>query len=128
MRHIDDLPEIDFASPEYQTAPFKMLSDCARRWKIARSERGVELLDYDLCRHAIVDRKLGTGHPKLMVVLGLPEGRALDYKRASISYHNRGPVRRNLRIPVTKLMGMRSKLMMRIIQHTLATSLIRAGH
>ena len=105
MRHVDDLPEIDFAAPEYQTAPFKMLADCARRWKIARSERGVELLDYDLCRHAIVDRKLGTGHPKLMDVLGLPEGRALDYKRASISYHNRGPRRRNLRIPVTKLMG-----------------------
>ncbi|MEP3347262.1 MAG: cytochrome P450 [Litoreibacter sp.] len=105
MRHVDDLPEIDFASPEYQAAPFKMLADCARRWKIARSERGVELLDYDLCRHAIVDRKLGTGHPKLMDVLGLPEGRALDYKRASISYHNRGPRRRNLRIPVTKLMG-----------------------
>ena len=105
MRHVDDLPEIDFAAAEYQTAPFKMLAECARRWKIARSERGVELLDYDLCRHAIVDRKLGTGHPKLMDVLGLPEGRALDYKRASISYHNRGPRRRNLRIPVTKLMG-----------------------
>lgn len=105
MRHIDDLPEIDFTAPEYQTTPFKMLSECARRWKIARSARGIELLDYDLCRHAIVDRRLGTGHPKLMDVLGLPEGRALDYKRASISYHNRGPRRRNLRIPVTKLMG-----------------------
>ena len=105
MQQIDDLPEINFAAPEYQTNPFEMLSDCARRWKIARSARGVELLDYDLCRQAIVDRRLGTGHPKLMDVLGLPEGRALDYKRASISCHNRGPRRRNLRMPVTKLMG-----------------------
>ena len=105
MRHVGDLPEIDFQAPEYQATPFKVLADCARRWKIARSTRGVEILDYDLCRHAIVDPRLGTGHPKLMDILGLPEGRALDYKRASISYHNRSPRRRNLRIPVTKLMG-----------------------
>ncbi|MEP5728514.1 MAG: cytochrome P450 [Sulfitobacter sp.] len=105
MRQVADLPEIDFTVPEYQEKPFEMLSECARRWKIARSVRGVELLDYDLCREAIVDRRLGTGHPKLMDVLGLPEGRALDYKRASISCHNRGPRRRDLRLPVTKLMG-----------------------
>ncbi|MEP6267071.1 MAG: hypothetical protein ABJ139_07030, partial [Paracoccaceae bacterium] len=105
MRQVDDLPKIDFAAAEYQTRPFAMLAECAQRWKIARSERGVELLDYDLCRQAIVDRRLGTGHPKLMDVLGLPEGRALEYKRDSISCHNRGPRRRNLRIPVTKLMG-----------------------
>ncbi|MEP0964043.1 MAG: cytochrome P450 [Roseobacter sp.] len=105
MRQVDDLPKIDFAAAEYQTRPFEMLAECAQRWKIARSERGVELLDYDLCRQAIVDRRLGTGHPKLMDVLGLPEGRALEYKRDSISCHNRGPRRRNLRIPVTKLMG-----------------------
>jgi cytochrome P450 len=105
MREIDDLPEIDFMAPEYQAGPFEMLSDCAQRWKIARSSRGVEILDYELCRQAIVDRRLGTGHPKLMSVLGLPEGRALDYKRNSISCHNRGPRRRDLRVPVTKLMG-----------------------
>ncbi|MEP5762565.1 MAG: cytochrome P450 [Litoreibacter sp.] len=105
MRQIDELPEINFAASEYQTRPFEMLADCAQRWKLARSSRGVEILDYELCRQAIVDRRLGTGHPKLMDVLGLPEGRALSYKRNSISCHNRGPRRRNLRIPVTKLMG-----------------------
>jgi hypothetical protein len=30
------------------------------------SVRGVELLDYDLCRKAIVDCNLSTGHPRLM--------------------------------------------------------------
>lgn len=105
MRQIGDLPLIDFAAPNYRAAPFEMLADCARRWKIARSSRGVELLDYNLCREAIVDRRLGTGHPRLMDELGIPEGRALDYKRNSISFHNRGPRRRDLRRPLTKLMG-----------------------
>ncbi|MEP2640954.1 MULTISPECIES: cytochrome P450 [Roseobacteraceae] len=105
MRHIDELPEMDFDDPQYQSHPFETLAESARRWKIARSDRGVEILDYDLCRKAIVDRRLGTGHPKLMDVLGLPEGRALDYKRNSISCHNRGQRRRDLRVPVTKLMG-----------------------
>mgnify|MGYP005856720165 CR=1 FL=1 len=105
MTDISNLPELDFASDAYAQTPFKVLADAARRWKIARSVRGVELLDYDLCRSAIVDRKLGTGHPHLMDLLGLPEGRPLSYKRESISFHNRGPRRRDLRLPVTKLMG-----------------------
>ncbi|MEX0284636.1 MAG: cytochrome P450 [Paracoccaceae bacterium] len=100
---IDALPELDFGSADYQDAPFKTLSDWAAQWKIARSARGVELLDYRLCRKAIIDRRLGTGHPKLMEVLGLPEGRPLTYKRHSISYHNRGDRRRDLRIPLNRL-------------------------
>jgi cytochrome P450 len=105
MPSIADLPELDFASPDYTARPFAVLAEAGRKWKIARSVRGVELLDYDLCRRAIVDRNLGTGHPKLMDVLGLPEGRPLEYKRNSISFFNRGPRRRDLRVPVTKLMG-----------------------
>lgn len=105
MRDIDELPEMDFTHPDYVSHPFETLADCAKQWKIARSNRGVEILDYELCRQAIVDRRLGTGHPKLMELLGLPEGRALDYKRNSISCHNRGQRRRDLRMPVTKLMG-----------------------
>ena len=53
----------------------------------------------------ILDRRFGTGHPKLMSVLGLKEGPALKYKRNSISFHDRGETRRRLRIPLTKLMG-----------------------
>ena len=102
--HLMELPELDFASPDYAARPFQVLADWAQRWKIARSARGVELLDYDLCRKAILDRRLGTGHPKLMNVLGLPEGRPLDYKRNSISFFNRGDRRRDLRRPVTRLM------------------------
>lgn len=105
MTVIADLPELDFAAPAYAAQPFAVLAEAARRWRVARSARGVELLDYDLCRSAIVDRTLGTGHPKLMDVLGLPEGRPLDYKRRSISFYNRGPRRRDLRLPLTGLMG-----------------------
>ena len=102
--HLMDLPELDFGSSEYAQRPFEVLAGWAQRWQVARSKRGVELLDYDLCRKAILDRRLGTGHPKLMNVLGLPEGRPLDYKRNSISFYNRGDRRRDLRRPVTKLM------------------------
>ncbi|MXX88553.1 MAG: cytochrome P450 [Boseongicola sp. SB0677_bin_26] len=104
-RTISDLPVLDFSSVEYRSAPFPALSGWAQKWKIARSERGVELLDYELCRNAIVDRNLGTGHPKLIELLGLPEGRPLDYKRNSISFHNRGDRRRDLRRPLTRLLS-----------------------
>lgn len=105
MTAIAELPVLDFEAPEYLARPFATLAAQARRWKVARSARGVELLDYDLCRAAIVDRRLGTGHPRLMEVLGLPEGRPLDYKRRSISFYNRGERRRSLRMPLTRLMG-----------------------
>ena len=68
------LPELDFGSPDYAARPFQTLSNWAKQWKIARSIRGIELLDYDLCRKAIIDRRLGTGHPKLMDVLGFARG------------------------------------------------------
>lgn len=100
---IDSLPELDFRCADYQESPFRTLSGWAGQWKIARSERGVELLDYALCRKAIIDRRLGTGHPKLMALLGLPDGRPLAYKEQSISYHNRGDRRRDLRIPLNRL-------------------------
>lgn len=102
---LEDLPTLDFASAEYREAPFQTLAGWAQKWKIAQSARGVELLDYDICRKAILDRQLGTGHPKLMHVLGLPEGRPLDYKRNSISFFNRGDRRRDLRRPITGLMS-----------------------
>ena len=105
MQAIADLPWLDFDAPQYRAAPFETLAGWSRRWQVAQSRRGVEILDYDLCRQAILDRKLGTGHPRLMDVLGLPEGRPLDYKRNSISFHNRGARRRDLRLPLTRLMG-----------------------
>lgn len=105
MNAISDLPELDFTSEGYAHAPFQTLAAYASDWQIARSPRGVEILDYELCRRAVLDRQLGTGHPKLMHLLGLPEGRSLDYKRDSISFHNRGPRRRDLRLPLTRLMG-----------------------
>ena len=103
--HLMELPELDFAGEAYAAEPFQTLATWAQRWKMARSVRGVEILDYDLCRRAIIDRRLGTGHPKLMHLLGLPEGRPLDYKRNSISFYNRGNRRRDLRRPLSKLMS-----------------------
>lgn len=105
MKAIDDLPEIDFEAADYRSAPMETLARFASRFKVGRSKRGIEIFDYDLCREAIVDRRLGTGHPRLMHVLGLPEGPALDYKRQSISFHNRGETRRRLRMPLTQLLG-----------------------
>ncbi|MDA9228493.1 cytochrome P450 [Rhodobacteraceae bacterium] len=105
MLTMSDLPEIDFNSEEYLNQPLETLANLASKIKVARSERGVEILDYDLCRDAILDRRFGTGHPKLMRVLGLKEGPALSYKQNSISFHDRGEMRRRLRIPLTKLMG-----------------------
>ncbi|MEM1431963.1 MAG: cytochrome P450 [Pseudomonadota bacterium] len=102
---LTDLPEIDFTSPAYQAAPMQTLAGYAARHTLGRSFRGIEVFDYDLCRDIILNRAFGTGHPRLMDVLGLPEGPALSYKRRSISFFNRGEERRRLRMPLTQLMG-----------------------
>ena len=105
MLSISDLPRIDFHSNEYLTKPLETLANLSKQLKLGKSERGIEILDYNLCRDSILDRRFGTGHPKLMKVLGLEEGPALTYKKNSISFHDRGETRRRLRIPITKLMG-----------------------
>ncbi|MGI9390129.1 MAG: cytochrome P450 [Boseongicola sp.] len=105
MTSIAELPWIDFESPDYLAAPLPTLASFAEQFKLARSDRGIEIFDYDFCRDTILNRSFGTGHPKLMDVLGLPEGPALSYKRNSISFHNRGETRRRLRVPLTTLMG-----------------------
>jgi len=126
MKQIAELPEIDFASAAYQAAPFAMLAEIATQSKLAHSTRGLEVLDYDLCRNAIIDRRLGTGHPKLMHLLGLPESPALDYKRQSISFHNRGERRRKLRQPLTKLMGPEGSERFRRDIHHILTQVVDA--
>ena len=105
VNSISDLPQIDFTDAGYLAAPLPTLASYASRWKLGRSSRGVEILDYDLCREAIFSKCFGTGHPKLMDVIGLPEGPALQYKRSSISYHNRGETRQRLRAPLNRLLG-----------------------
>jgi cytochrome P450 len=104
-KSIESLPEIDFDAAEYIAATLPTLAKFARQNKLGRSKRGIEIFDYDLCRDTILARSFGTGHPKLMDVLGLPEGPALNYKRNSISFHDRGETRRRLRLPLTQLMG-----------------------
>ncbi len=102
---IAELPTMDFGSASYRENPFPILAGLARQHRVARSSRGVEILDYDLCRQMIVDPKLGTGHPRLMKVLSLPEGPVLNYKQGSISFFNRGEQRRKLRQPLTRLLS-----------------------
>ena len=105
MKTMAELPEIDFKSKEYLSSPLETLAEYAKLFKVGQSERGVEILDYNLCRDTILDRRFGTGHPKLMKVLGMSDGPALNYKKNSISFHDRGETRRKLRIPLTQLMG-----------------------
>lgn len=105
MTLLTDLPEIDFADPRYKAEPMHTLRRYAERFDLGRSSRGIEVFDYDLCREIILSRAYGTGHPRLMNLLGLPEGPALHYKRNSISFYNRGEERRRLRVPLTSLMG-----------------------
>jgi cytochrome P450 len=105
MRSMSDLPEIDFGAADYLAAPLPTLAGFAKKFKLGKSKRGIEIFDYDMCRDTILNRSFGTGHPRLMDVLGLPEGPALNYKRQSISFHNRGETRRRLRVPITTLMG-----------------------
>ena len=50
---ISDLPLIDFSDADYLAAPLPTLANYASKWKLARSSRGVEVLDYDLCREVI---------------------------------------------------------------------------
>jgi cytochrome P450 len=102
---MSDLPEIDFGAADYLAAPLPTLAGFAKKFKLGKSKRGIEIFDYDMCRDTILNRSFGTGHPRLMDVLGLPEGPALNYKRQSISFHNRGETRRRLRVPITTLMG-----------------------
>ena len=105
LNSVEELPTVDYSTKAYRTQPFPILANYAKQWKVARSERGVEIFDYGLCRTSIIDRRLGTGHPKLMEVLGLPDSPALSYKRKSISFYNRGETRRNLRRPIVRLLG-----------------------
>jgi cytochrome P450 len=105
MRSMSELPEIDFGAADYLAAPLQTLAGFAKKFTLGKSKRGIEIFDYDMCRDTILNRSFGTGHPRLMDVLGLPEGPALNYKRQSISFHNRGETRRRLRVPITTLMG-----------------------
>ncbi|KMK66836.1 cytochrome P450 [Puniceibacterium sp. IMCC21224] len=123
MRQVHELPEIDFTAADYCAAPLPTLAGYAERFKLGRSQRGIEIFDYDLCRDTILNRRFGTGHPRLMELLGLPEGPALAYKRQSISFHNRGETRRKLRVPLTSLMGPQGSERFRTdIRHVVATT------
>lgn len=106
MRQIADLPFIDYDDPAYVADPFTWLADRAAEQSIVRSFRGVELLDYDLCRRFFMDRKLGTDHENLIETLGLPpDSQAMGYKRRMLLTQNRGDTRHRLRKALSSLIG-----------------------
>lgn len=105
MRTIADLPFIDYADPAYAAAPYEWLAEQALNHRIARSDRGVELLDYNLCRAFVLDRTMGTDHGNLVENMGIPESRALTFKRRMLLTQNRGEVRQRLRGALTGLIG-----------------------
>ena len=105
MPGISDLPYIDYGDPDYQSEPFRWLAEKARQFPVARSERGVEILDFQMCRRFLVDRSFGTDHGNLVEKMGLPPGRALEFKRRMILTQNRGETRKRLRGILTSLIG-----------------------
>ena len=105
MTAISDLPFLDYNDPAYQVDPFAWLAGKAQQFNLARSERGVEILDFQMCRHFLLDRAFGTDHANLVEKMGLPPSRALEFKRRMILTQNRGETRKRLRNILTHLIG-----------------------
>ncbi|NKB53138.1 MAG: cytochrome P450 [Rhizobiaceae bacterium] len=105
MSQVSKLPFVDYSDPEYQENPFRWLADKARKLKLARSERGVEILDYQLCREFLIDRAFGTDHANLVEKMGLPDSRARDFKRRMLLTQNRGDTRKRIRNSLVQLIG-----------------------
>ena len=53
-RTIAELPLIDFNDAGYLAEPLPTLASYASQWKLGRSTRGIEVLDYDLCRDCLL--------------------------------------------------------------------------
>ncbi len=105
MTEIADLPFLDYADPAYHTDPFLWLAGKAQQHRLARSVRGVEILEYDLCRRFLLDRAFGTDHANLVEKMGLPPSRALEFKRRMLLTQNRGDTRKRIRGTLTQLIG-----------------------
>lgn len=105
MRAVADLPFLDYDDPAYVDGPYEWLAERAKSHRIARSARGVEVLDYNLCRAFVLDRTMGTDHGNLVEKMGIPESRALVFKRRMLLTQNRGEVRQRLRAALTGLIG-----------------------
>ncbi len=105
MRAISELPFLDYDDPAYAAAPYEWLAEKAKYHRIAQSARGMELLDYNLCRAFVLDRTMGTDHGNLVEKMGIPESRALVFKRRMLLTQNRGEVRQRLRGALTGLIG-----------------------
>ena len=104
-RTISDLPFVNYEEDDFQRDPFEWLSQTAKHTRLARSLRGVEIFDYQMCRKFLVDRTFGTDHANLVEKMGLPAGRALDYKRRMLLTQNRGKTRTRIRNALLQLVG-----------------------
>lgn len=105
MTDVSQLPFADYDDPEYQIDPFAWLAKKAKQSKLVQSARGIEILDYDLCRKFLLDRNFGTDHANLVEKMGLPDSRALDFKRRMLLTQNRNETRKSIRNALTNLVG-----------------------
>lgn len=102
---VSDIPFIDYDDPGYQADPFAWLAEQAGRHRLARSARGIEILEFAACRAFLLDRAFGTDHGNLVEKMGLPPSRALDFKRRMLLTQNRGETRKRIRNTLTTLIG-----------------------
>jgi len=105
MNTVSDLPFLDYDTPDYRAEPFEWLADKASQFKLARSTRGIEILDFQMCRKFLIDRDYGTDHANLVEKMGLPPSRALVFKRRMLLVQNRGETRKRIRNALTHLIG-----------------------
>ena len=102
---LNDLPFLDYSKPTFQAEPFLWLAGKAKDLKLARSDRGVEILDYQMCRAFLINRAFGTDHANLVEKMGLPDSRALEFKRRMLLTQNRNETRKRIRNTLTQLIG-----------------------
>jgi cytochrome P450 len=83
---IDSLPFLDVLSPEYREDPLKVIGALGEGWPMARRQRGLELLKYDLCWNLLTDKRFSIGFEELLSICRLtPDGTAYRYFLCSIA-------------------------------------------
>lgn len=105
MPTIAELPFLDYSDPAYQADPFGWLAKHGQAHDMARSDRGGEILEFKTCRKFLIDRAFGTDHANLVEKMGLPESRALTFKRGMLLTQNRTETRKRIRNTLTHLIG-----------------------
>lgn len=125
-----ELPFLDIRDPRFLADPFPILRDLRERGALARSERGVEVLSYDLLASLLNDRRMATlswehfarsGAPPIVLDF-LEQGLLLNMKRERHDRVRR-VMRQGFRPPA--IAAMRPRLEQ--IAHRLADGIVAEG-